>query len=195
MAKKQITIFPELIVIGGSTGSLEVMLNLLPALHKEFNIPMLIILHRTTQQDSLLTEVLKSRSHLIVKEVEEKEFIMKGHLYIAPADYHVLIEKEKTFSLDYSEKVEYSRPSIDVSFKSASDIFGSKLICIILSGANADGAGGMEYVKANGGFNIAQDPKEAVVDYMPRQAIRKKSVDLVLTTNEITDCLNKLSGL
>jgi len=156
---------------------------------------MLIVLHRTTQQDSLLTEVLKPRSHLKVKEVEEKELIVPGYLYIAPADYHVLIENEKTFSLDYSEKVEYSRPSIDVSFKSASDVFGSKLICILLSGANADGAAGMEFAKANGGFTIAQDPAEAVVDYMPRQAIKKKSVDLVLTTNEIADCLNQLAKL
>jgi two-component system, chemotaxis family, protein-glutamate methylesterase/glutaminase len=195
MEEKQVTITPKLIVIGGSTGSLEVVMNILPHLRPDFNIPILIVLHRMTQQDSSLADLLSSKSGMPVKEVEEKEPVSSGYIYLAPADYHVLIEKEKTFSLDFSEKVEYSRPSIDVTFKSASDVYGNELVCIVLSGANSDGADGAAYAKSKGGFIVAEDPMEAAVDYMPRQAIRRKSVDLVLTTSEIIECLNLLQKI
>ena len=195
MEEKQITILPKLIAIGGSTGSLEVILNILPHLRHDFNIPILIVLHRMTQQDSSLSDLIASRSNMFVKEVEEKDPVSSGYIYLAPADYHVLIEKERTFSLDFSEKVEYSRPSIDVTFKSASDVYGDGLVCIVLSGANADGADGAAYAKSKGGFIIVEDPMEASVDYMPRQALKTKSVDLVLTTKEIIECLNLLERI
>ena len=117
--------------------------------------------------------MFSSRTKLKVKEVEDKDYILPGHVYIAPPDYHLLLEDENTFSLDASEKIYFSRPSIDVTFESVAEVFGAAVIGILLSGANADGAIGLSKIQQAGGFTIVQDPESAEVDYMPRQAIDK----------------------
>jgi two-component system chemotaxis response regulator CheB len=139
-----------------------------------------LILHRKTTADSVLQYLLSSRTSLSVKEVEDKEPIQAGTIYIAPPDYHLLVEDKHTFALDSSEKVQYSRPSIDVSFESIAACFGTDVLGILLSGANADGAEGMAAIKAGGGYTIAQDPASADVGYMPQQAINLGVVDEVL---------------
>ncbi|HEY4936668.1 MAG TPA: chemotaxis protein CheB, partial [Puia sp.] len=136
--------------------------------------------------------LLKLKSKLPVKEVEEKELISPAHVYLAPADYHVLVERDKTFSLDYSEKLNFSRPSIDVSFISAATVYGKKLTGILLSGANEDGAEGLRVIKEQGGHTIIQDLDDAVVDYMPKHASMKSRIDEVLNTEEITHYLISL---
>ncbi|MGN6436198.1 MAG: chemotaxis protein CheB [Agriterribacter sp.] len=191
MAKEEIKNI-QLIVIGGSSGSLKVILHLLRELRTDFTIPMLLVLHRNNQQESVLAELLAAKSFLPVKEVDEKDALLAGHIYIAPQDYHVLLESDGYFSLDYSEKMHYSRPSIDVSFISAAEAYDSHLICILLSGANADGAEGLQEVKKHNGIAIVQDPDEAEVDYMPRRAMAAGSVDYVMNTNQLVDFLNGL---
>ncbi|MGN6490892.1 MAG: chemotaxis protein CheB [Agriterribacter sp.] len=191
MAKEEIKNI-RLIVIGGSSGSLKVILHLLRELRTDFTIPMLLVLHRNNQQESVLAELLAAKSFLPVKEVDEKDALLAGHIYIAPQDYHVLLESDGYFSLDYSEKMHYSRPSIDVSFISAAEAYGSNLVCILLSGANADGAEGLQEVKKHNGIAIVQDPDEAEVDYMPRQALQRGEVDYLMNTNQLVDFLNGL---
>ena len=175
----------RLIVIGGSSGSLQVVLEILTRIPSSYPVAILLILHRGNSFESLLTDLLIIKSNLPVREVEEKEKIIAPHVYLAPADFHVLIEKNKTFSLDYSEKLNYSRPSIDVSFISAATVYGEKLTGILLSGANDDGAEGVKKIKEYGGHTIIQDPESASVNYMPRQAILKSRIDEVLNTEGI----------
>jgi two-component system chemotaxis response regulator CheB len=184
MAKDQIT-RPELLLIGGSSGSLGVVLSILTALPENFPIPFLLVMHRSSSGESLLDEVLGLKSNMRVTEVEEKDTIRPSIVYVAPADFHVLIEKNKSFSLDYSEKQNYSRPSIDVSFISAAEVYGNKLTAILLSGANDDGTEGMQHVKDLGGYCIIQDPADAMVDYMPRHALSRIQADAVLPGAEI----------
>jgi len=168
----------QLLVIGGSAGSLDGILQLLPAVKKLTSLAIVLVLHRRNGE-SILAHLLSERTSWPVKEVEEKEPIVAGTIYIAPADYHLLIEKDKTFSLDYSEKVHYSRPAIDVTFESAAEAYGESLVAVLLSGANADGTDGLRQVKAAGGYTIVQDPAEAVVAYMPQHAIENNTIDKV----------------
>lgn len=182
----------RLLVIGGSAGSLDVLLQVLPAIDPRTTIPIVIVLHRKTSSDNLLADLLASRTSLQVKEVDEKEIIRPGYIYIAPADYHLLLEADLSFSLDYSEKVNYSRPSIDVVFQSAADVFGPSLFCLLLSGGNADGTEGFRYVRSKGGTTLVQDPETAEVDYMPRNALVHHCVDKVLRIEDIAVFINRL---
>ena len=171
----------NILIIGGSAGSLSRVLRLLPHLTKELNITVILIFHRKEAEDSTLKDIVMHKSGLTVKEVEDKDPILKHHIYIAPADYHLLIEKDLTFSLDFSEKINFSRPSIDVTFESAADAFGESVIGLLLSGANADGVNGLQAIQERGGRIAVQDPKSAEVPYMPQQAVDKLNVDLLLT--------------
>ncbi|MCP9749725.1 chemotaxis protein CheB [Ferruginibacter sp. HRS2-29] len=190
MEKETMTSPEKLIVIGGSSGSLEVLMNLLPLLGKRLPVPVIIVLHRNNQSDNGLVELFASKTKLTVKEADEKDILVPGTVYIAAPDYHLLIEQDKTLSLDASAKVNFSRPSIDVTFSSAADVFGKGLTAILLSGANADGADAMIYVKECGGKLIVQDPDEALVGYMPRQAIEQNDVDMILGVVEIAEWIN-----
>src|SRR5689334_4279914 len=140
----------ELVVIGGSAGSLAVVLNILPHLKKEMNICVIVIFHRKSTDDTGLVEMFSHRTEVEVREIGDKDELTPGVLYLAPADYHVLIEKDKTLTLDDSEKVNYSRPSIDVTFECAAEVYHDKLLCVLLSGANADGVNGLIAAKKHG---------------------------------------------
>jgi two-component system chemotaxis response regulator CheB len=175
----------RLLAIGGSAGSLQVILSLLAVIGDSFAMAVLIVLHRNSGFESSLEDLFSSRTNLSIKEVEEKEVLQGGTVYLCPADYHVLLEADHSFSLDYSERVHFSRPSIDVAFRSAADVFGAKLICVLLSGGNADGADGMSYVKQQGGLTVVQDPATADVPFMPQQAITRMKPDIILPTDEI----------
>lgn len=183
----------QCVLIGGSAGSLQVILYILSHLRPDFTIPIIIVLHRKDDSGSSLTEVLNNRSRLKVKEAEDKEPIMQQMVYLAPANYHLLIEKEHTFSLDVSEKVNFSRPSIDVTFQTAAEAYGPGLIAILLSGANEDGTDGLRVIRKNNGVLITQDPKTAHIPIMPQHAIDHGLADYVLSANGITDFLNHLS--
>ncbi len=192
MEKKQITNSGQLIIIGGSSGSLDALLTILPMLKKEFCIPVVIVLHRSLHADTSLADLLASRTTLHVKEADEKDQMEKGWLYIAPPDYHLLIEDDGSLSLDCSEKINYSRPSIDVSFISAAAAYKGRLIGVLLSGANADGAKGMKIIKEYGGKTIVQNPEDAIVSYMPEQAINICDSHLILNAAGIAAMLNNM---
>ncbi|WP_113660921.1 chemotaxis protein CheB [Pedobacter nanyangensis] len=181
------------LVIGGSAGSLDVLLKILPEISPKIDFPIIIIVHRKQGTDSLLSDLLSYRTKLKVKEADEKEKINQGYVYIAPSDYHLLIEKDLTFSLDYSEKINYSRPSIDVTFQTAADAYGNQLVCLLLSGSNADGVNGLISAKKNGGITLVQDPESAQVTYMPEQAILRANVSAILKIEEMANYINSLN--
>jgi two-component system chemotaxis response regulator CheB len=184
----------KILVIGGSAGSLQVLLSVLAAMGKAYPMPVLVIVHRNNVFESSLEELLSARTQLTIKEVEEKEPVRPGIVYLGPADYHVLVEKDHTFSLDYSERVNYSRPSIDVTFRSAADVYGAGVVALVLSGGNSDGSEGMEYVHARGGFTIVQDPQTADVPYMPQQVLLRMQVDLVVPTEELPGLIREFGS-
>lgn len=183
----------EAFIIGGSAGSLEVLLKLLPKIDPDIPFPVIIVIHRKHGSDSLLADLLSSRTKLIVKEVDEKESIVAGTVYIAPSDYHLLIERDRTFSLDYSEKINYSRPAIDVTFQTAAEVYRDKLYCLLLSGSNSDGVNGLKSVHLWGGKTLIQDPKSAQVAYMPTQAQLNVKIDHILGIEDMGDFVNLLT--
>jgi two-component system chemotaxis response regulator CheB len=190
MAENELNHQSELLVIGGSAGSLEVVLPLIERLKEDFKIPVVIVMHRKGDAEELLTGLIKLRTKLKVKEAEEKEPLKPSTIYIAPADYHLLIEKDKTFSLDFSEKVNYSRPSIDVTFETAADVYRDKTAALLLSGANEDGVKGLKLIEKNGGLTMVQEPSTAAVPYMPEKALEQVEVDYVLTPDQMPGMIN-----
>ena len=194
MAESSINNKYRLLIIGGSAGSLEVLIQLLPSIRQDLAVAIVIILHRKNVE-SYLPDLLSEKASWPVKEAEEKEPILPGMIYLAPPDYHLLIEKDETFSLDYSEKVHYSRPAIDVTFEAAAEVYGFSSIGVLLSGANADGTEGIIKIKEAGGLTIVQDPAEATVSYMPQQAIKSLEVDYILNTKQMIDVINNLNRM
>ena len=175
------------IVIGTSAGGLSALSTLLEKLPPSYHLPIIIVQHRAKDQKSLLEEVLQPKCKIKIKQADEKEKIEKGVVYIAPPDYHLLIENDLTFSLSCDELVSYSRPSIDVLFESAALAYRETLIGIILTGASNDGASGLQTIKKYGGLTIAQSPAEAQFPRMPGAAIEKGAAMLILTLNEIQE--------
>jgi two-component system chemotaxis response regulator CheB len=173
------------VVIGASTGGLAALGEILSSLPKNFPLPIIIAQHLHATQDDGYLNYFANRSLLPIKDADEKERLRQGHIYFAPPNYHLLIEKDRTFSLSVDPRVKYSRPSIDVLFESAADVFSSLLIGIVLTGANDDGTLGLMAIKERGGLTIAQEPSTAEADYMPRAAITGGAVEHILPLSEI----------
>lgn len=184
--------YPKIVAIGGSAGSLDVIFKIVEALPGDMNASLVIVIHRKNSAGNILVDLLSTKTSLPVKEVEDKEVLLHGRIYIAPPDYHLLIENERSFSLDSSEKINYSRPSIDVTFESVAAVFGKAVVGVLLSGASADGAIGLQDIKLAGGYTIAQDPASADMAYMPQQAISFGQVDAVVAGNEIPAFIHRL---
>ncbi|WP_026464950.1 chemotaxis protein CheB [Adhaeribacter aquaticus] len=183
----------KLVVIGGSVGSVGAVMKIIPELSPNFKLPIILVLHRSaTSHNGFITNILQDKSPLFIKEAEEKEPVAQATVYVAPADHHLLIESDFTFSLDVSEKVHYSRPSIDVTFESAAQHYTSNLIGILLTGANTDGAEGIAEIAKSGGLTIVQKPETAEVDTMPQAAIKTGQVQHILTLDEVINFLNNL---
>ncbi|PLX10701.1 MAG: chemotaxis protein CheB [Marinilabiliales bacterium] len=180
------------IVIGASAGGLYAIRDLLKPLPAEFNIPIIIVQHLSPHSDNYMIEFLNKTTNLKVKEVDEKEKIKSGQVYIAPPNYHVLIEDNETFSLSADEKVNYSRPSIDVLFYSAADVYKKNLIGIVLTGANDDGARGLFEIRKSGGLGIVQTPATAEASQMPNAAILEANPDHILNISDISKLLKQI---
>jgi two-component system chemotaxis response regulator CheB len=184
----------ELVTIGASWGGLTAIETLLGALPKDFPIPIAIAQHRAVDSGSgALSRLLSVRSGLDVCEAGDKDPIESGRVYIAPPDYHLLVEHEG-FALSVEGMVQHSRPSIDVLFDSAADAHGSGLIGVILTGANSDGAYGLTRVKRRGGVTIVQDPESAEKRDMPDAAIATGAADHVLPLDAIAPKLVELAA-
>lgn len=150
------------------------------------NVAVIIVLHRKQTDEATLVDLLTTRTALKVKEADDKDEVLPGCVYVAPADYHVLVEKDKTLSLDGSEKVNYSRPSIDVTMESAADIYKEAMIAVLLSGANSDGVAGLIRARQQGALIVVQDPESAEFPVMPKSAILSVPVDLLLNDNNLS---------
>jgi two-component system chemotaxis response regulator CheB len=194
MEKSKIISGCKVVVVGGSAGSLKVLLQILPNLVAIPTFSLVIILHRKNTEDSTLEELIAMKTVLPVKEVEDKTKLEPGFIYIAPSDYHLLFEKNGLLSLDISEKVNYSRPSIDVSFESASEVYQSALIGILLSGANADGTQGLQAIQKEGGTIIVQKPATAEMPFMPNHAIQNTTPDFILDVEEMLLLLSSINS-
>ncbi len=182
----------QAVVIGVSAGGFHALHAILPSLPEVFPIPVIIVQHRMAGSDNFLVESLNSKCRLKVKEPDDKEKINPGTVYMAPSDYHLLIEKDRSFSLSVDKPKCYARPSIDVLFETAAQTYKAHLIGIILTGANSDGSEGIAKIKACGGLTIAQAPKTAKVNIMPLSAIATKSVDFILPLEDIPSFLTGL---
>lgn len=182
------------IVIGTSAGGLRVLTSILWKLPSAYPVPLIIVQHRGKDQKTLLEEVLQSKSRIKIKQADEKEPIKAGCVYIAPPDYHLLVERDMTLSLTSDELVRYSRPSIDVLFESAAEVYRDALIGIVLTGASNDGSAGVEAIAKHGGLTIAQEPSSAEYSYMPKAAIDTNKVKHVWTLPEIEKFLLKISN-
>lgn len=184
MAKTHVIHDLELLIIGGSAGSLGIIIDILQHL-KSARFAVVVIIHRKGGADSVLTDLLAFKTDLTVKEIEEKDKIIAGTVYLAPADYHLLFEGNKTISLDASEKVNFSRPSIDVAFESAAGVYKNKLAGLLLSGGNNDGAEGLHVIHKLGGLTIVQDPETADVPYMPASALNIFTPHYIIAKQDI----------
>jgi two-component system, chemotaxis family, protein-glutamate methylesterase/glutaminase len=182
----------EAIVIGASAGALEALSVILPALPSQYALPVIVVVHVPPDKKSLLAQLFQAKCRIRVQEAEDKEPIRGGTVYLAPPDYHLLVEKDKTLSLSSDEPVLFSRPSIDVLFESAADAYGPALTCIVLSGANQDGANGAKAVVALGGTAIVQRPAEAFSPIMPESALAAAPNARVLSLDEIAAYLQEV---
>jgi two-component system chemotaxis response regulator CheB len=185
MEKNRIISGCKLLIIGGSAGSLEVLMKILPGLSTIPSFAIVLVLHRKSTEDATLEELIAIKTNIPVKEVEDKTPILPGYLYVAPSDYHLLFEKNDVLSLDISEKVNYSRPSIDVSFESAAEVYGESLVGLLLSGANSDGTEGLLAIKNAGGTTVVQNPESAQMPTMPQNAITYTAPDYILDVEHI----------
>lgn len=184
----------KVVIIGGSAGSLNALMQILPDLKQLNGFAIVIVLHRKSTDDQTLEELIALKATVPVKLVEDKVPVEPGFIYIAPSNYHLLFERNHTLSLDISEKINYSRPSIDVSFESAAEIYGDALVGILLSGSNTDGTVGLKAIKAAKGTIIVQNPTVAEMPFMPHNAILNTDPDLVLDNQEIFACISAINS-
>jgi two-component system chemotaxis response regulator CheB len=182
----------SLVAIGGSAGSTHILKDILSRMPDDFGVPILIVQHLHESDKGLLAENLAFTSNLPVIAPLDKCPIFKAKAYVAPAGYHMLVEKDMTIALSVDEKVNHSRPSIDVLFESAAHAFGEGLVAVILSGASQDGASGMKIVKQCGGTTIVQSPESSEFRCMPESAIKAISPDYVQSSSDIPVTLIKI---
>jgi two-component system chemotaxis response regulator CheB len=180
------------VVIGASAGGVEALAELLPALPATFNPALFIVLHLPRERPSLLVQIFEKRCALPVREADDKEPVQPGTVYFAPPDYHMLLEKDRQIALSADDPVHFSRPSIDVLFESAADVYGERLLGIILTGANEDGAAGLHAVHQAGGVTVVQRPDSAKVPLMVVSALQRGPADFVLSLPEIAQLLGAL---
>ena len=178
----------DLVVVGTSWGGLAALRTLVGALPASFRMAVTLVQHRHKDSDHVLRALLQERSHLIVCEVEDKMPLEEGHIYVAPPDYHTLVEPGH-FALSTEAPVRFSRPSIDVTFTSAADAYGHRMVGVVLTGANSDGAKGLRRVSDLGGLAIIQDPETAESSMMPAAAQAEVPRARVMSLPQIADYL------
>jgi two-component system chemotaxis response regulator CheB len=183
------------VVIGVSTGGVSALKLLLGALPSDFRLPVLVVTHITPDSDNSLAVLLDTLSTIRVKEADEQEKLAPGTVYLAPANYHLLVEQDGSLALSVDPPVNFARPSIDVLFETAAKVFGPAVIGVILTGAADDGSRGLLNIKNHGGLTIVQDPADAEMDSMPRSALKLLKADHVEQLKDIPALLIKLSGV
>ncbi|MEP6484030.1 MAG: chemotaxis protein CheB [Rudaea sp.] len=182
----------DAIVIGTSAGGVEALSRILPALPANQTVAVLVVVHVPRERPSLLTEIFSYKCAMTVDEAIDKAHIEPGHIYFAPADYHLLVDSGPQIALSVDDAVQFSRPSIDVLFESAADVFGKRLTGVLLTGGNEDGAAGLAYIARCGGMTVLQDPAEAAVAAMPEGALKIMQPTHVLPLDEIAILLRNI---
>jgi two-component system chemotaxis response regulator CheB len=180
------------LVIGVSTGGVSALKYLLGKLPADFPIAVLIVSHIAPDSDDGMALLLNSLCSIRVKEADEQEIITFGTVYLAPANYHLLVERGGSLALSIDPPVNFARPSVDVLFESAANVYGSELIGVILTGAGADGSKGLLKIKNCGGVAIVQNPTDAEMASMPQSALQLLQADYVVQLKELPDILMRL---
>jgi two-component system, chemotaxis family, protein-glutamate methylesterase/glutaminase len=184
----------DAVVIGASAGGIEALTLLLPALSPGLRPPVFIVLHLPRDRPSVLAEIFARKCAVPVREAEDKETIASGTVYFAPNNYHLLVDQDSQLALSVDDPVHHSRPSVDVLFESAADVYKERLLGIILTGANDDGASGLAAVHDAGGVTVVQRPDTARAPHMALSALKLRPADWVLTLDEIAGMLRTLDA-
>jgi two-component system chemotaxis response regulator CheB len=186
---------PEAVVIGASAGALEALSAILPGLPADYPMPVIIVVHLPPDKESVLAELLQAKCRIRVCEAEDKEPLEPGVAYVAPPDYHLMVENREYLSISKEEPVLFSRPSIDVLFETAADVYEAGLIGVVLTGGNDDGASGLKAITEAGGRALVQDPATAYAHAMPQAAIAACPDAQVCSLEEIAENLRNMERL
>ena len=185
-----------IVAVGVSTGGMEALPRLLSHLPATFSMPLVVIQHIAPDaEQAFMIEFLNERIALDVTEARERERVQAGRVYLAPANYHLLVERERTFALSVDEKVNYSRPSIDVLFESVAEAFGGTAVGVVLTGASDDGARGLKRIGERGGRTLVQAPETAESAIMPLAAMKACPGALTASLDGIASRLIREAGL
>ena len=179
----------KVLLIGGSAGSFKLIFRIVKSFPHDLNKTVIIVIHRKKNFFSEIEKLFAENSRMLLREISDKEQIGANAIYIAPANYHTLIEKDGHFALDVSDAVWYSKPSIDVTFESAAEAYKQDCTAILFSGANQDGAEGLLKLRQSGALTIAQHPEDAEMAEMPQAAININAAGYILRTTEIFELL------
>lgn len=175
----------QALVVGSSAGGIHALSTVFSSLPQDFPLPILVVQHMHPHSKSQLASILQKKAVINIQEAEEKEKVKPGTVYLAPPNYHLLLELDFSLSLSTDERVNYARPAVDVLFDTAVDAYQDKLIGLILTGANNDGAAGLRRVKQAGGYTLVQDPQTAEASSMPHAACAATEVDKILALEDI----------
>lgn len=192
-ALRQQLLAAQALLVGGSAGAVEALNQLLPVVPEDARVPVLVIVHLPPNRASLLPEVFAPRCRAKVLEPEDKQAMTAGTIWFAPANYHLLLEADRSFAFSTDLPVNFSRPSLDVTFESAADVFGESLCCIVLTGANEDGSRGAQLVRQKGGVVIVQEPRSAEAKQMPIAAIARANPQIIAPLPEIAELVGLLT--
>ncbi len=184
----------EAVVIGGSAGGLEALEIILKTLPAGFPAPVAAVFHLSPDSDNYMVEYLNRNCRVWIKEAEDKEMIHPGRVYLAPPNYHLMVNTDRTLVLSAEPRINYSRPSIDPLFETAADVLGTRLVGVLLSGANRDGSRGMKRIKENGGLAVVQSPETTLAPQMVEAAMATVTADHVLPPDAIGALINRLFG-
>ncbi|HXI11495.1 MAG TPA: chemotaxis protein CheB [Thermoanaerobaculia bacterium] len=182
-----------MLVIGTSLGGLNALQTILSGIPATFSLPIVVVQHRHKTSDHVLASALQRTSALPIRDADDKEKVVPGRVFLAPADYHLMVAAGR-FVLSVDEPVHFSRPSIDVLFESAADEYDDRVIGLLLTGANRDGASGLRKIKENGGVALVQDPETAEAPAMPRAGIEETNVDRILPLSKIAPFIVRRYG-
>ena len=184
----------EAVVLGGSAGAVEALAELLPSVHEGTKLSVVVVVHLPPGRPNLLPAIFRNKLAVPVKEASDKEPVGEGTVWFAPPDYHLLVERDRHFSLSIDAPVNFSRPSIDVLFESAADAYGARLLAVVLTGANDDCAAGARAVRDAGGVVVVQDPSVAEASRMPQAAIARADPQAVASLRDIAALIHRVTG-
>jgi two-component system chemotaxis response regulator CheB len=182
----------DAVVIGASAGGIDGLSVILPALPPTLSVAVLVVLHLQRDYPSMLADIYRPHCAVLVKEAEDKEPVRRGTVYFAPPNYHLLVDVGPRLALSVDEPVHFSRPSVDVLFESAADIYAQRLLGVVLTGANQDGATGLHAIHKAGGLTAVQAPTSTYESHMAKCALERGPVDFVLPLQQLAELLGSL---